>query len=286
VRTRFLTVAVLSQFGVSWLQAQAPGDRRVFAGWNVGYAVPAGWQVAQQTGRVHVLTQAGAGPQAGIFVAPGMYGTFNDAAVDLNKGFIALGLSGMPTGQPAPSTINGMSAMSVDYTGQTQMGVPLQARTVGMLTPHGTGLIVLGVAVPQAMAAVAAVVDQLAQSITVSGPAEPNTSAMAALRGRWMYYAGKADGSTSASGGSSRSYEEFVEFDGAGQFSYQSSSSVMVTTPGYTGSAGGAQSGSDAGTYLIVGSTLVLRGRQGQASFELQILPDRVIADGKTYIRN
>ena len=76
-----------------------------------------------------------------------------------------------------------------------------------------------------------------------------------------------------------------MEFDGVGRFAYQSSASVSVTTPGLTGSAGGAQASNDEGTYTVIGTTLVVRGRQGQASFELQILADRVIADGKTYLR-
>jgi hypothetical protein len=100
-----------------------------------------------------------------------------------------------------------------------------------------------------------------------------------------MYYAGKAEGSTMASGGSSATHEEFVEFDGVGRFSYQSSSSVSVTTPGYTGSAGRAESNGDDGTYTVIGNTLVTRGRQGQASFDLQIQGDRILADGKTWVR-
>jgi hypothetical protein len=100
-----------------------------------------------------------------------------------------------------------------------------------------------------------------------------------------MFYSGRADGSTMATGGSSRSYEEFVEFDGQGRFAWQSSASVNVTTPGYTGSAGSAQASNDEGTYAVIGTTLVVRGRQGQATFELQILGDRVIADGRTYLR-
>jgi hypothetical protein len=35
----------------------------------------------------------------------------------------------------------------------------------------------------------------------------------------------------------------------------------------------------------VIGTTLVVRGRQGQATYDLQILADRVIADGRTYVR-
>jgi hypothetical protein len=128
-------------------------------------------------------------------------------------------------------------------------------------------------------------VDQIAQSVAVGGAPQPNPQAIAALRGRWMLYSGAASGVTSATGGSSRSYEETVEFDGAGRFAWQSSASVSVTTPGLAGSAGGANASSDQGTYTVIGSTLVVRGQQGQAAFEIQVLADRIIADGKTYLR-
>jgi hypothetical protein len=262
--------------------AQEPAPR--FEAWNLAYTPPAGWQMNPQPGRVHAWTSSSA-QNAVIYVGPGMYQTFNDVGADLNKGFVALGLTGTPTGQPATLTIGGMQAMSADYVGQNQMGIPLQARAVAVLTPHGTGLIVLGLSAYGQIAPVAAAVDRIAQSLQALGPPQPNHQIVAGLRGRWMFYAGKADGTTSALGGSSRSHEEFVEFDGAGRFSYQSSSSVMVTTPGLTGSAGGAQSNSDEGSYTVVGTTLVLRGRQGQMSFELQVLPDRLIADGRTFVR-
>jgi hypothetical protein len=261
----------------------AARDRQTFEDWSISYELPAGWQVAQRMGRVHGLTT---GSQDGvIYVAPGVYQNFNEVAVDLGKGFQALGITGMPMGQPTSSTLRGMQAMTANYTGQTQQGMPLQARVTALLTPHGTGLVVTGIASAQRMADVGTAVDQIAQSIDASGPPRTNAQAVAALRGRWMFYAGKAEGVTSVTGGSSRSYEEFVEFDGQGRFSWQSSGSVSVTAPGTAGSAGGAQASSDDGSYTVIGSTLVLRGRQGQSAFDVQILPDRIVADGRTYVR-
>ena len=60
---------------------------------------------------------------------------------------------------------------------------------------------------------------------------------------------------------------------------------MSVTTPGTAGGAGGAQSSNDDGSYTVIGSTLVLRGRQAQSAFDVQILPDRIVADGRTYVR-
>jgi hypothetical protein len=278
-------LVVLASVSSAAAQLGGAGGRQTFAAWSMSYAVPAGWQIAQQQGRVHTLVTP-AGVQAGvIYVGPGMHQSFNDAGADLNKGFNALGLSGMPAGQPASTTIGGLQAMTADYVAQNQMGMQLRARVISVLTPHGTGFLVLGLAPAYQPGEVAAAVDRLAQSLQVTGPPRPDPQAVAALRGRWMYYAGRASGVTSATGGSSNSYEEFVEFDGVGRFTFQSSASVSVTTPGYTGSAGRADASSDEGTYTVIGTTLVVRGRQGQATFDLQILGDRVIADGKTYVR-
>ncbi len=261
----------------------ARGQRQTIDHWNLSYAMPSGWQLAQQVGRLHTLSAGGQG--AAIYVAAGMYQNFNDVGTDLSKGFTALGLTGMPMGQPTPSTIQGMQAMTADYMGQNQMGMPFQARAVAVLTAHGTGLVVTGIAPQQQMGQVGPAVDAIAQTLRVIGPPQPNRQAIAALRGRWMYYAGRAQGVTSATGGASRSHEEFVEFDGQGNFTYQSSSSVSVTTPGLTGNAGGAQATSDAGTYTVIGNTLIVRGRSGQSSFDLQMAADRIVADGRTYLR-
>jgi hypothetical protein len=49
--------------------------------------------------------------------------------------------------------------------------------------------------------------------------------------------------------------------------------------------AGGANANSDQGTYTVIGSTLILKGRQGQQAFQIQVLGDRIVADGRTYLR-
>ena len=190
------TLAITCVTGPVAGQIAGTGGRPAFDGWNMSYSVPSGWQIAQQTGRVHtLLTTAGAqGPV--IYVGPGMHQSFNDAGADLSKGFTALGLTGMPTGQPASLTIGGMQAMSADYMGQTQTGLMVQAHVVSVLTPHGTGFLVLGLAAAQQPGEMPAAVDRLAQSLQVGGPPRPNPQAVAALRGRWMYYAGRASGVT------------------------------------------------------------------------------------------
>lgn len=278
-----LLLTMLSPRVSAVLQAQA-GNAPRFDAWNLGYAVPPGWQLAQQQGRVHSLTPGG--PGSIIYVAPGMYQNFDEVAAELPKAFQALNLTGMPIGAPVASTIKGLQAMSASYAAQDPTGVPVRVQVTAVLTPHGTGLVVMGLAVATNAAPLGPAVDLVAQGIVVGGPPVVDQRAVAALRGSWIFYAGRVTGVTSSTGGSSRSAEENVEFDGVGRFSYRSSASVSVTTPGSAGSASGANGFSDQGTYTVIGSTLIMRGRQGQASYEVQILADRIIADGKTYLRN
>ncbi|MCE9603105.1 MAG: hypothetical protein K8S21_12950 [Gemmatimonadetes bacterium] len=265
------------------LRAQTGNSPR-FEAWNLGYTVPPGWQLAQQQGRVHGLTPGA--PGSIIYVAPGRYQDFNAVAAELPKAFQALNLTGVPVGAPVTSTIRGLQAMTATYAAQDPAGVPVRVQVTAVLSPHGTGLVVMGLAVVTNAAQIGPAVDLVAQSVVVGGAPVVDQRAVAALRGRWILYSGRVTGVTSSTGGSSRSYEENVEFDGVGRFSFRSSASVSVTTAGSAGSASGANGSSDQGTYTVIGTTLIIRGQQGQASYEVQILADRFIADGKTYLRD
>ncbi len=263
--------------------AQAPGGSS-FPGWNIRYAVPAGWQLGQNLGRVHVLastTQAGA-----IFVATGLYASFEEMVADLSKFYQSMNLQAMPVEQPSQQTIAGMRALTATYASQDQTGRAVQGRYVAILTPHGTGFGVLGMTTPEQMTQLRATVERVAASVQAQAP-QVNQQAVAALAGKWMYYAGKADGGGSVTGSASRSHEEFVTFDGRGNFAWESSTSVMVATPsgGGAGAAGGASANSDQGSYTVIGSTLVLKGRQGQMAFEVQLQGDRFSADGRVYLK-
>ena len=260
----------------------AGGTHRTIESWNVSYQIPTGWQVSPQSvGRVTMLasnTHAGA-----IFVAPGSYSNFDDVAIDVTKFYQALGHQPYPVEQPAPTTIAGFQAMTALFMSQDQMGQVVQSRGVSLITPHGTGLVVIGMTTPQEMPQLRTMVDQLAASLQAQPP-QTNQQLVSALAGKWMYYAGKASGSTSVTGGSSRSHEEYVAFDGVGRFEWNSSSSVNVMVPGGA-AAGGASAGNDQGTYTVIGNTLIVKGQQGQQSFDIQVMPDRIIADGKTYLK-
>lgn len=253
-----------------------------FPGWNIEYTMPPEWRPGQDLGRVKTLvsnSEAG-----GIFLAPGLYSNFNEMIVDITRFYQTMSLAAQPVEPPTQTTIAGFQAMTSLYVSQDRMGQMVQSRIVAMLTPHGTGFVILGMTTPQQMSQLRQRVDQLAASVRAQPPVV-NRKAIAALRGRWMFYEGRAGGVTRPSGGGSRSVEEYVTFDGQGQFQWQSSASVSATGSLGGGTAGAASSNSDRGTYTVIGNTLVTKGQQGQQAFQLQILGDRIISDGRTYLR-
>jgi hypothetical protein len=261
-----------------------PGARTaLLPGWNIRYALPPGWQVGRSLGRVQVLastTEAGA-----VFIAPGLYASFDEMVSDLLQFYQSMKLMATPVQPPVGATFAGLRALTATYRSQDQMGQVVDGRYVALLTPHGTGLALLGMTTPQQMPQLAATVERLAATVQAQAP-QVNPQAIAALAGRWMYYAGRAEGVTRSMGGSSHSYDELVTFDGRSAFQWQSSASVSVTVPQDAGGAGRAEANSDQGTYTVVGSTLILKGSRGQMAFELQLLGDRFSADGRVYVRS
>jgi hypothetical protein len=261
----------------------AVGGQNRFPGWNIEYKLPQGWQVGQALGRLQVLgsnTEPGA-----IFLAPGMYRNAEEAVADLSQFYQSLNLQGVPVEPPKNTTIAGLRAIVATYASMDQMGRTVHGRFISLLTPHGTGLNMLGLTTPEHMPRLGGTLERLAGSVTASPPSV-NRQAIQALAGTWVLYQGGYSGGSSSTGSASHSHEETVVFDGQGSFQWQSSTSVSVTTPGYTGDAARATSDADRGTYTVVGNTLVMKGTKGQFTFDIQIEGNRLAAGGKTYLRN
>ena len=259
------------------------GSQGRFAGWNIEYSLPQGWTLAQSVGRLQTLasnTEAGA-----IFLAPGMYNNANEAITDLSQFYQLLNLQAYPVEAPQSTTIAGLQATVATYVSMDQTGRTVQGRSISLLTPHGTGLNMLAMTTADQMPKLRATLDRLAAGVKAVPPTV-NQQAVAALAGTWVLYAGAYGGGSSVTGSTSHSHEESVVFDGRGNYRWQSSTSVSVTTPGYSGGAGRATSDADQGTYTVIGSTLVMKGTKGQFTADFQIQGNRLVADGKTYLRN
>jgi len=261
----------------------ASGAGNALADWNVSYRVPSGWRVGQTTGRLQMLvsnTDAGM-----IFLAPGMYSTPQEAVADLSAFYSQMQLQAYPVEQPAMGTIGGLQSVTATYASADQMGRMVHGRYIALLTSHGTGVNMLAMTTPEKIQGLRATLDQLAASVKAGAPSV-NRQAIAALAGQWILYAGKSDPVTSSSGGSSRSHEETVVFDGRGSYRWSSSTQVSVMTPGASGGgASNASSDGDQGTYTVIGSTLVFKGTKGQLAVDFQLGNGQLIAAGKTYVR-
>ena len=263
--------------------AAAPGSQTRFAGWNIEYRLPQGWAVAQSAGRLHTLaskTEAGA-----IFLSPGMYRNANESIADLSRFYQMMNLQAYPVEAPQSTTIAGLQATVATYVSMDQTGRPVQGRFISLLTPFSTGLNMLAMTTPEQMPRLRTTLDRVAASVKAKAPSV-NQQAISALAGTWMYYSGSADGGSRVTGSSSHSHEETVVFDGRGNYRWQSSSSVSVSTPGYSGDAGRATSDADQGTYTVIGNTLVTKGTKGQLAVDIQIQGNRLVAGGKTFLRN
>lgn len=167
--------------------APAPGSggTQTLSGWNIQYVLPQAWQVSQNLGRMQMLastTEAGA-----MFVAPGLYTNFNEVAVDVTAFFQSMGHVAYPVEQPAQTTIAGLQAMAGTYMSQDQMGQTVHSRIIAMLTPHGTGVVMSAMTTPQQMPQLAQTLEHMASTASARPP-QVNQQAVAALRGRWMYY--------------------------------------------------------------------------------------------------
>ncbi len=254
-----------------------------FPGWSIGYALPAGWRVGQSLGRLQILasnSDAGA-----IFIAPGLYARPDEAVADLSVFYQQMQMQAYPVEELRETIIAGMRAVVATYASQDQMGRIVHGRYIALLTPHGTGLNMLAMTTPEQMGRLGATLERLAASVTARAP-NVNQRAVAQLAGRWIYYDGKSNPITTSSGGSSRSHEEWVVFDGRGGFQWQSATMFSVTTPGMSaGGASGSSEDADQGTYTVIGNTLVFKGRKGQLAVDFQTDGERLVAVGKTFVR-
>ncbi|MEL6180265.1 MAG: hypothetical protein AAFS10_14990, partial [Myxococcota bacterium] len=143
------------------------------------------------------------------------------------------------------------------YDLSDSQGQRIQLRAVTLFSQYGTSFSIAGIATPSAFEATAQAVDQMAASVQLSSPT-PNPAAITALEGSWRYTNSNVDPAIGPGDvPSSNTYEEFVSFDGQGNFQWQSVATVSVD--GYLHE----DRQNDQGTYTVIGRDLVLRAQQG-----------------------
>jgi hypothetical protein len=257
-----------------------------FPGWNISYQIPTNWRVQQTLGRTHMLS-AGT-PNQLIFVAPGMYTNANEVQNDVTLFLQAQNTAGSLTEQPASIKFGAYNGVAATLLLQNQQMGIFSGEVIALFTPHGTGVIIMAAAPAAQFSQIVNLAQTLAASVRAQAP-QVNPQTVAMLAGSWVYYAGRSSSSIANSGSSSSSYEEAVRFDGRGNFQWRASSHVSVdsrvTEGGYSSGASNFGGDQDAGTYMVIGHSLILKGSKGQLVTDFLLQGGKLVAGGKTYLR-
>lgn len=285
--TKFIYAILLGYCGMSSAVAQnAEARLQKFIGWNIEYRLPESWRVQQTFGRTHTLN-AGA-PNQFIFIAPGMYTNVNEVQNDVTLFLQSQNTAGYLTEQPAPVKFGGYNGVAATLMLQNQLMGMFNGKVIALFTPHGTGVIIMAVAPAAQFSQIVNIAETLTASVKAQAP-QVNQQAVAMFAGSWVYYAGRNSSNIANSGSSSSSYEETVWFDGRGNFQWRSSSHVSVDSPvtagGYSSGASNFGGDQDADTYTVIGNSLVLKGSKGQLVIDFMLQGGKLVAGGKTYLR-
>lgn len=278
VRASFVGLVLVGGFA-----ARAPAQSAVeFPGWNVGYRLPVGWFLRQTVGDVHVLSSES--EEGAIFLAPGLYQSVGDVLAGMGTFSRLARITARPTQGPRDTTLAGLPAVLVSYSGESEFGRPVSTRLAGVFSPHGTGLLVLGVAAPTAFQRMKRTVVSLAATVTAQPP-ELNPEAARSLVGRWVRYRDGQPPSIDREQDEARSIEDTFEFHEGGTFIWKSSIYLAAEARGRADDPNITGGESDRGGYWVIGDLLVLKGQVGQRVYELSKSADRLALDGATYYR-
>ena len=259
--------------------AQSP---RQFPGWGIEYQLPPTWLVAQMPGRMHVLSsQSEAGS---IFVVPGLYSEMAEVEKDLDAFATMADLVGEPVEEPTEFSIDGYRAVTTTYDGQTRSLEPVRARMVAVFTPHGTGIVILGLANPEQFPTLSERVQEIAISMKARPPAIDGQT-IAALDGVWANYRSGRPPAADAPDEGTRGIDDLFEFDGVGAYAWKSSIYLSAEARGRTDEVPASSRDVDSGTYSVIAGKLVLKGRFGQRVVPMELEGARLRAGQATYFR-
>ncbi len=247
------------------------------ATWNVRYEIPPGWRSIQELGRMRVIEGPGG---ATIYLAPGPFATTDDGVKELGAFLNYVSMPAQPIGAPAHFRVSGMPAMSMFLQMHDRAGRDLRGLYMCVLSPHGTGVNFIAITPAERLEETRAAADRLVATLTIGAPAV-NYQLMQAIAGTWTLYSGSSD--RGGTGSISTGHDESVEFDGRGRFASSSSSYTSGSVSG-TSVTGDSQQG-DAGSYTVIGNTLLFRGRNGTLAVDFTYDPHHLSAGGRTFIR-
>jgi hypothetical protein len=262
------------------LEAQVERD---FPGWNIRYTLPATWYVRQTPGRLHVL---GSDSEPGaLFVAPGLYTSYEDVDADLGAFVEIAGLRGREVEGPVDTTIAGFRAVVASYTGVGRSNQTVKARMAALFTPYGTGLVVLGLSAPEQFWFLKEKLIVVAEAVVAAPPAI-DTVAVAGLEGTWANYLAGRPPAQDPTDDWTRGVNDLFEFDAAGNYSWKSSTYLAAEARGAINESPMLADQVEAGTYtVIIGGTLILKSVRGQRMVVAGVEAERLTLGGRTYFK-
>ena len=244
--------------------------------------VPSGWTAQRHESGGYLLFSEGVkgffmlGPHAETSIA-----TLRTQAADgLNDGSVQLTLAGDVQNL-------GTRGVTADYQGVAN-GAAVRGRAAGLLSPHGGGLTIVGIAeIPAFTTAFTRTFDELVQSVSFKAvEARAITGEWdGALRGRKLRY---MEAYTSSGGGGGYSIEIDIALCANGQFIYRNNSAISANVPGM--SAGGTNRDANTGTWSIIGlagePVLRLSARDGSVrDYNLSMRNNLVHLNGRKHFR-
>jgi len=217
-----------------------------------------------------------------------MYTNANEVQNDVTLFLQSQNTAGSLTEPPASVKFGAYNGVAATLLLQNQQMGMFSGKVIALFTPHGTGVIIMAAAPAAQFSQIVNLAETLAASVRAQAP-QVNPQTVAMLAGSWVYYSGHRSSNIANSGSSSSSYEETVRFDGRGNFQWRSSSHVSVdsrvTEGGYSSGASNFGGDQDAGTYTVIGNSLILKGSKGQLVTDFLLQGGKLVAGGKTYLR-
>ena len=259
-----------------------------FPNWNISDSVPSGWRMTAQDGVVQTLVN-NAG-DAVIYAARVPASNQQQITAQLVQVFQEHSIPAQVVEPFSSKTISGTSMLSSTIASGAYKG-QVSARLSG----HGTALVVLGVGTGQNFTTVQDTTNQLVAQSKLGAP-NVNTALVQQLAGTYVNYEG--NNNFHNGGGTSRSSETFITFDGRGGYQTNNNSQVHASTedpslgnaPGWTDGNGvehrSQHSISDinqtqgSGQYTVYGNTLILMSNGGVQAMELEVFSNGLKAGG------
>ena len=255
-------------------------------GWNISYTVPEEWPHNRTEGRLKMFMHTKT--RSALFVAPAIKQTPQGVANDINNLAKVLNLQVQPAEGLKETTMAGKKVIegSFDFINNNTYE-KLQGYTITVFGQYETSFGMLVLATPENIEMSRKLLEGMVPDIKLGKPIE-NQNAVAALAGTWVYYSGNSSRSIAGSGSWSHSYQETVYFDGAGNYTWRSSSHVAANSHRRGNSETSASNiggNNSAGTYTVIDNTLIVNNQHGSFAYDIQLHGGKLVSGGRTFLR-